>query len=232
MSHKKLISCKAIISKVYRDLQLQEESRWHDMIEWIGEALGFIDSTPQYVDKMQTIHVKDHRGVLPCDLYVITQTLYQRLPMRYATDTRISHYHELKSADLIVPYNGDTPTYTINGNYINTSIRNGEIHMMYKAFPTDEDGFPMVSDEISVRTALFFYILKQMILGGYVHPTFTYDKAYAEWDWYCGQARGKMNMPNLDEQEMICRTLTRLIPQIHVYQGMFANQSTDDRMIQ
>src|SRR6478736_7542911 len=101
MAHKKLISCKTIIAKVYRDLQLQEENRWHDMIEWIGEGLGFIDATVQFVDDIATICVKDHRGALPCNLYAIVQTLHHGLPMRYATDTRSSHYHTLKSQDLM-----------------------------------------------------------------------------------------------------------------------------------
>ena len=35
----KYTSVREVIAKIYRDLHLEDESRWEDMIEWIGEAM-------------------------------------------------------------------------------------------------------------------------------------------------------------------------------------------------
>lgn len=226
------VSSKTVIAKVYRDLNLQEEERWHDMIEWIAEGLEFIGANPQFQDRIAEICVSGHRGVLPCDLHAIqfVQDKASGVKYRYASDQRHSHYNELNANSIptdTAPLNAGK-TYNLNGNYINTEDRECTIIVSYKAIPVDKDGFPMVPKEVSVTTALFWYIVKQLMMGGYIHPVITWERAVEEWDWYCGQARGKLNMPNLDQWEAIRKTMMRMIPQINNSQGYFTNQQSTD----
>jgi len=224
-------SSKVVIAKVYRDLNFQEEDRWHDMIEWIAEALEFIGANPQFKDKTQEVCVVGHRGALPCDLQSINyiSDAATGAKLRYASDQRHSHYNVLEqNADSSVIVDDNARTYAINGNYINTEARDCTIQVAYKAFPTDEEGFPMVPKEISVKTAIFWYITKKLILGGFVSPVINLPYAEEQWNWYCGQARGKMNMPNLDQMQQIAKTLSRMVPQINMSEGFFANQNTTD----
>ena len=56
-----------------RDLNPEDANWVHDGIEWIGEALEHIGASAQLETKVCTIDIKDHRGMLPADLYYINQ---------------------------------------------------------------------------------------------------------------------------------------------------------------
>ena len=94
----KNISCKTVIAKVYRDLNLQEEERWQDMIEWIAEALKFIGANAQLIDKPAEICVDGFRGALPCDIYAINYVQDKQSGRKYhiASDQRHNHREVLQ----------------------------------------------------------------------------------------------------------------------------------------
>ena len=66
-------SAKVVIRKVFRDLRLQNDNWIDDAVEWIGEALEHIGSSAQLVTKTGVLPIKDHRHLLPKDLYYINQ---------------------------------------------------------------------------------------------------------------------------------------------------------------
>jgi|TARA_R110000744_G_scaffold340039_1_gene445187 hypothetical protein len=66
-------SSKVVIRKVFRDLRLQDSNWIDDAVEWIGEALEHIGSSTQLTTKTCVLPMKDHRHLLPSDLYYINQ---------------------------------------------------------------------------------------------------------------------------------------------------------------
>ena len=73
MSVYKTISSKVVIRKIFRDLKPEKDNWIDDAIEWIGEALEHIGAAPQLCKKNCVIDVKDHKAVMPSDLYYINQ---------------------------------------------------------------------------------------------------------------------------------------------------------------
>tara|TARA_B110000858_G_scaffold133209_1_gene151496 strand:- start:297 stop:1163 length:867 start_codon:yes stop_codon:yes gene_type:complete len=69
----KNISSKAIIRKVFRDLNPSGDNWIEDAIEWIGEALEHIGSAAQFETKRCVIEIVDYKAVLPKCLYYINQ---------------------------------------------------------------------------------------------------------------------------------------------------------------
>ena len=69
----KNISSKAIVRKVFRDLNPSGDNWIEDAIEWIGEALEHIGSTAQFGTKRCVIEIVDYKAVLPKCLYYINQ---------------------------------------------------------------------------------------------------------------------------------------------------------------
>lgn len=66
----KLVSSKAVILKIARDLGLGSTSiPWQDMVEWIGEGLQHIGGYNQFIPKTATIHVENYKGKLPEDFH-------------------------------------------------------------------------------------------------------------------------------------------------------------------
>lgn len=226
-------SSKTVISKVYRDLNLQDEDRWMDMIEWIGEAIDQIQvpySLKPIVDL--GLEVEDYRAPLPCDLVEIRGILYQGAPLRYlsgiydfnATNSTSQHPERADRNNQV--NRSDAPGYILNPGWINTNFRRGHITMSYLAIPTDEEGFPEIPDNTQFREACYRYIVWKLNYPKYLSgtlPQSIYADMEDQWRWYCGQAGAKAMMPNLDQMEGIKRAMTTLVPNLNKYQNSFRN---------
>ena len=100
MSIYKTISSKAIIRKIFRDLKPSKDNWIDDAIEWIGEALEHIGASPQLLQKQCILEVKDHKVLLPTDLYYINQVaINNSVPLDSSNelDTLIEKVTELKN---------------------------------------------------------------------------------------------------------------------------------------
>jgi hypothetical protein len=119
-------------------------------------------------------------------------------------------------------------SYIIDNDYIKTSFVSGKVCISYQAFPTDEDCYPLVPDDISYKEAMFWYIFKQMLLGGFAKPTNPIDYNFADqkWRYYCTQARNAANYPDIDRYESYMNQWVRLVPDINRHE-MFFEQLND-----
>ena len=96
----KTISSQAIIRKVFRDLRPENDNWIDDAIEWIGEALEHIGASTQLCQKQCVLNVKDHKVLLPADLYYINMVAINGSVASNSSkdlDTLISKVGELKS---------------------------------------------------------------------------------------------------------------------------------------
>jgi hypothetical protein len=69
----KTVSSKVVIRKIFRDLKPSKDNWIDDAIEWIGEALEHIGAAPQLCQKQCVLNIKDHKTMMPSDLYYINQ---------------------------------------------------------------------------------------------------------------------------------------------------------------
>jgi|TARA_R110002012_G_scaffold205347_5_gene375215 hypothetical protein len=69
----KTVSSKVVIRKIFRDLKPSKDNWIDDAIEWIGEALEHIGAAPQLCQKQCVLDIKDHKTLMPSDLYYINQ---------------------------------------------------------------------------------------------------------------------------------------------------------------
>ena len=114
-------------------------------------------------------------------------------------------------------------SYVIENNRIKTSFKDGKICLSYTAFPVDEECYPLVTDDISFREAMFWYIYKKMLLGGYMPNAngMTYDIAEQQWKYYCTQARNNANFPDIAGYESFLNQWVRLVPNINRFDDNF-----------
>jgi hypothetical protein len=213
----KTVSSKVIISKIYRDLKPASSSWEADAIEWIGEALDFIGAFAGLEKRSVRLTVTDYRAVLPSNFYSMRGVYYEGTQLPYGgtlkhigglldSDVYLAAKTEVLTTDNVTvtsygslrAQSGASEDYfLINPNYIQTSFETGEIRIAYNAFPVDDDGYPMVPDSIYYRTALFWYVLKMMLMGGYTHPIFTYEYADQQWKRYCASAQNDAMFPSI-----------------------------------
>ena len=122
--------------------------------------------------------------------------------------------------------------YYVENGRIKTSFVSGKVCLSYMAFPTDDDCYPLVPDDISYKEAMFWYIYKKMLLGGEstVNNGINYTFAEQQWKYYCTQARNAANFPDIDRYESFMNQWVRLIPNINRSMTGFENLGTRETL--
>jgi len=122
-------------------------------------------------------------------------------------------------------------SYIVDCGKIKTSFVSGQVCISYMAFPTDDNCWPLVPDDISFREAMFWYITKQMKLGGYVftNQQINYEFADMKWQNYCTQARNAANYPDIARYQNFMDQWVRLTPNMNRDLGFFEDLNTREQ---
>lgn len=206
-----------------------------------------------YKDKVEDVEIKEHRGLLPCDLISIIQVKDKETQecLRSMTDT---FYPEKKAPkppkkDLtnnvnptvptpphLVHYNDlyfppsrkclHEPSFKTQGRVIFTSFPDGVVEIAYKSIPVDENGYPLLIDNEVYLAALEAYIKKQVF-------TVKFDtgkiqagvlmNAKQEYAFLAGQLESEFIMPSISEMESITRMMNTMIPQVRHFDDGFVH---------
>ena len=182
----------------------------------------------EYSDTASVLQEINNRIVVLENVYFKSSNQLQ--PLQYGASTFHKSMHCEGCINENVQYED---TYIVDCDYIKTSFASGKICLSYTAFPTDEDCYPLVPDEISFKEALFWYIYKKLLLS-FVSPPenrrngIDYSFAEQQWKYYCGQARNEANFPDIDRYESFMNQWVRLIPDINRHDLMFENLNTKE----
>lgn len=102
-----------------------------------------------------------------------------------------------------------------NGNAL-FSFEKGLIALSYVTPMLDDDGFPMVPDDVSAREAVSKYIIMKLVTREWYRGREGYQdkmmKAEQDWHWYCKQYKAKMAMPEEDDYRKLMRQELRMFP--------------------
>lgn len=196
-----------------------------------------------YQDKIDTVPIKDFRGILPCDLISIVQVkdLGTDICLRAMTDTftpgmrpkpkeRPLHEDMLNNmqGEYIPPrkeYNEEL-SYKTQGRIIFTSFPHGKVEIAYKSIPVDEDGFPLLIDDETYLNALEAYIkvkvLTVMFDLGKVQAG-VLSNAQTDYAWASHLLQSSMTLPSVSEMESITRYLNTMIKPVRSFSNGFKN---------
>lgn len=106
-------------------------------------------------------------------------------------------------------------TYTLNNSFIFTSLEKGTLRMFYKAFPVDNEGFPLIPDDAKYIRAVANFITWRIDYKLYRMNKIAKDIVEAseqQWYWAVGSAKGKAHIMTLDQHESFKNMMTKLIP--------------------
>lgn len=186
-----------------------------------------------YQDKIDTVDVKDFRGLLPCDLISIVQVkdLDTDICLRSMTDVftpgmrpsnerqhpkdLLNNVHPMQG-EYIPPIREDfeEPSYKTQGRIIFTSFPMGKVEIAYKAIPVDEDGFPLLIDNETYLNALEAYIKVKVFTvkfdTGKIQAG-VLSNAQADYSWASHLLQTEMTTPSMAEMESLTRYLNTMI---------------------
>lgn len=226
-------------------------------LEMIGHFSGTYRKSSPVKGETGAIVTKNHRAKLPCDLESIFGVEYNGYRLPYGGDITLPGLVCDERTTAIEPQNVDhneellmgtskvnisplpaqsIPTndyYQINPDYIITSFESGHVRLHYNAFYTDKDGLPLIPDRSEFVVALSWYIMMNMLLGGYKHPVVNFQEAQRQWDHYATLAANYAAYPSIDKMDLFRRMWTRMIPEDNFPDDFFmgAEQSQDISLI-
>lgn len=197
-----------------------------------------------YQDKIDTVDIKDFRGLLPCDLISIIQVkdLKTNICLRSMTDTftpglrpKPDTRNQPKDllnnmkplVDIYIPpmqeYR-EEPAFKTQGRIIFTSFPEGKVEIAYKAIPVDEDGFPLLIDNETYLNALEAYIKVKVFTvkfdTGKIQAGIL-SNAQTEYASASHLLQSEMTTPSMSEMESMTRYLNTLIKPVRQFDNGF-----------
>jgi hypothetical protein len=230
------ISIRQIISKIYRDLRLNQDIPESDLIEWAGEALLFIGTFRQFSNRIVSLDVDNYKTPLPKDFYKFEELTYHGEPMVWRENSLLYN----KDCKNCTPTNQvpDSSSYFIRHGYIYTpaiqsAIANSnEVCLNYMTIPVDDDGYPTVPDDVYYINAVSSYIISKLDYIEWRKGRIA-DKVYQDgvmkWEKFVNAARGAANMPDASQMENLKNILMRLTPLTNEYLNNWRNLGTAEK---
>lgn len=215
------ISSKVIINRLYRDLGVNTEINESDLIEWTSDALRLIGAYGQYEEKSKCFELTNGKAELPCDFYKLVDIMWENKPLYWATNTNAVNY-QCSYCNIPICDICDLNFY-INDRYLITNINTtttSNVCLVYLAAPIDEEGYPMIPDDIYYEKAIAAYVTymldSQAWRAGRIADK-VFNRSEKEWLFYCPAAKGSANMPNTAQTENLVSIWQRLIPNPKAY---------------
>jgi hypothetical protein len=200
------INIHVIADRIKRN-PLLEDIPFETIIDYGVEFIKIMGIPASFVDKTAFIQVTDYIGQLPCDFYSPIQFRTNKGDyFRYSNDT----FHMSK---FITSNKG--VTYKLQGNCIITSIPECTIELAYRAFPMNEEGYPLIPDNGSYPRALQEYIIVECYTTLFDQGKISQQVLFnhqQRYSFYAGQAKNDLIMPTLDQMESLSNMWNRFLP--------------------
>lgn len=125
-------------------------------------------------------------------------------------------------------------TYKIQGNYIFTNFKDGYIDVVYRGYPLDEEGFPMIPDDEKFKSALKYEIIFKLDYKTWrANPASPGLKALVNdseqrRDWYVGAAKTKGRIPTIGQMESLKNQWLRTIPKLKSHADGFKSNNIQE----
>lgn len=211
---KEVISIRQLIYRI-KENPLLEAVSTSDIVTHVKTVIELIGVPGIKMDKKINLVIQDYRAELPVDFIDRTSVRYIRttdkVVLTHATDEFIEKEAEVNEEEI-----PDTIyTHKIVNRFIYTDFKEGEIELLYRAYYTDENGWPMIPSEESLLKAIEYYIRSryyEILADNNAAFERAYQRAETQYNWYMAQATSKLLTLDPVEAQALASSLIRLIP--------------------
>ena len=213
-----------ILDRVMRH-PMMRDIPFETAVEYAVDFISLMGTPALYDEKTATIAVNDWRGPLPCDFeHMIQVRVAPRQtcgrwqgfqfpigPLIYRESGHSFHMSDVKPNEFM---SGEL-TYKIQGMVIFTSTKDIDVEIAYRAFATDDEGYPLLPDNASFLRGLENYIKLQWFtvlfdMGKISAPVLA--NVQQEYCWAAGDAQSEFSRLNLDKAETLFNSFKTLLP--------------------
>jgi len=202
---------------------LCQELTHDEAAEYSLDYIKLLGAPLTYLDKVEDLKVCDYKVELPCDLlYVKGIKFHNGLAFRYASD----NFHVDQDNESNHRHHDRELTYSIQKGILFTSIDDCDIKISYKAIALDEDGYPLIPDNVKVKEGLRYYIMFRYLEPLWMMGKIT-DKAFEviqqKYFWYIGAADASLRNVSPDQLETVMNGVNRIIRSSSAHTNSFKN---------
>lgn len=231
-----------ILDRVMRH-PMMRDIPFETAVEYAVDFISLMGTPALYCEKTAIVEVKDWRGPLPCDFEQMIQVrvagpqtsrrwinIPALLPRPvYRESVHSFHMSDFKPNEFIT---GEL-TYKIQGMVIFTSTKDIDVEIAYRAFATDDEGYPLLPDNPSFLRGLENYIKQQWFIILYDMGQISegvLNNAKQEYAWAAGDAQSEFSRLDLDKAETLSNVFKMLIPRNHSHQSAFFTEGAKEVM--
>jgi len=217
-----------IIERVF-DMYDTEDVSFSVLVRHIGDAIALIGAVPIFKKEVCEIKIENFKGNLPTNVYSITQTRYiNESGKKYAMVDSSDTFFMSKDQSAM-----ESLKYELSQNHIHTKFEEGIVEIAYDAFALDEDGYPLIPNDETIKMALESYLLERIGLRLLLKNKIDnqkYQILSQERSFYMGAAESVSNMPSIDKMESISRMMTSLLEKPLSHSRFFKDLSNQEFM--
>lgn len=233
----------AVAAKLYRDLGVNKELNFLDIVEWCNEVLLKVGAYSQFKEISECLTMVDGKTQLPCGFHKLVDIMYQNQPLSWATNTMANNYQcEGCKIDKCCTQH----TFYINDSCIITDIQvtgtsgsdapdsSDKLCIIYLGMPVDDEGYPMIPDDVYFKEACAKYVTYMLDYQDWRKGQLTdkvFQKSEQDYLFYVNSARGAANMPNAAQMEALKNIWVRLIPKQNLYNKFFQGNADQEKRI-
>lgn len=205
-------SVKEIIERVLDTFDI-EDIDFSVMVRHIADALSLIGTYDQLIEGVERVKIKNYRGKLPCNILSVEQVRHCEYKTAINLSSNTFHVaNDNPNASHTTAERGFT--YSINGEYIITNFKDGEVELAVTMFPVDKEGFPLIPNAVEFKKAAESYVIERLGYKLYLKDRITRDK-YEEMKqqkyFDMGTAESFGQTPSAEQMELIKSTMIRMI---------------------
>ena len=208
----KYTNIRVILDECTQDELLQDLT----LEQVVGFVLRFngIFNIPQlYTEKTAKIKIEEYRGELPCDLVSVKQVKDNATGI--ALRTISGTFFNPKSSER---------AFKTQGTIIFTTFKDGEVEVVYRAIPVDDEGYPMILDNEKYKDALEWFIRKEIFTKYFNQNKISQNvlqNTQQEYAWAAGRLDSELKLPSMSEWENISNAHGQLLQKTHEFEKGF-----------
>lgn len=209
-------------------------------VEYAVDFISLMGTPAIYDEKTAIVEIRNWRGNLPCDFErmiqvriapIQTSSRWRRAialpPLVYRESGHSFHMSDVKPNAAIT---GEM-TYKLQGMVIFTSTKDLDVEIAYRAYATDDEGYPLLPDNPSFLRGLENYIKLQWFTIKFDMGELSQQvlqNAQQEYAWAAGDAQSEFSRLSLDKAATLFNSFKSLLPRNNEHwKAYFDNGSTE-----
>ena len=217
---------RTVADSIYRNPILQDLTI-DDIIKYTTDFVNIVSMPGFFLDKVSKVDIKEYRGVLPCDIIKLIQVrdFDNKDAYHSSSDTYYTTTDDNKSKCL---------TFKQKGRFIYTSEKDTTLEIVYKSYPTDDQGMLMIPDNPVFIEALNQYITREYMTILYYQgkiDRFMLDRIEQRYAWAVGRCEGEFILNDLNEMEGLANINNQLVHNYSQHKHSYRNMNSKQKLI-